>query len=313
MNAERLELLAQVASWYYECDLGQGEIGNRIGLSTSMVSRMLREAREQGLVEIRVRYPFRTNASMELNLRDEFELKQAWVLNESNLPNQENILQRRLGEIGARCLQDQLHEGVKIALGWGTTVHAVILAMPDIYVKGSLVIQISGAMDSGDPDIDGGQLIRMLSQKISGSPRFLHAPLIVEDKTIVNALTTHPTNGKTLDLVREAEVAMIGIGIPPQLQRIGYLSAGDTEHLYELGAVGDVVGYHLDAQGMPVDSPLNQRVVGVDLDTLKTIQTVIAVARGVQKVDAILAALRGRYIDILVTDTKTGRAVLDKK
>ena len=107
MDSERLEYLVQIATWYYEEDLSQGEIARRINLSRSMVSRLLREAREQGLVEIRVRYPLRADHALEKRLCDTFSVSEALVL--ADPPQSSSTRLRCLGEMGALCLQRRLH------------------------------------------------------------------------------------------------------------------------------------------------------------------------------------------------------------
>jgi deoxyribonucleoside regulator len=118
MEEERLDLLAQVAIWYYEEGLDQAAIAERINKSRSMVSRLLDQARAAGLVEVRVHYPLRTDAELEQRLCREFGLACAHVLAEP--PDDYKLLLRRLGELGARALQASLHPGIIIGLSWGT-------------------------------------------------------------------------------------------------------------------------------------------------------------------------------------------------
>ena len=313
IDADRLELLAQVASWYYEENLSQEEIAQRLGRSISMISRMLQEARDSDLVEIRVRYPSRTDPQLEDRLCESFGLSYARVLPNPWIDQNTSIL-RRLGDLGARFLQQQLHDGIRIGLSWGTNVYEVVSAMPNLRVRDALVIQISGAVGSSDPTVDGAQMARWLAEKLNASSRFLHAPLIVENKTIAQALLRDRTNMETLGLISRIEVALVGIGttdpLSAGLQRAGYVTEADVTILRKAGAVGDIVGYHLNADGSPLDISFNQRVVGIDLDTLRSVPLVIAVAHGASKVPAILAVLRGEYIDALVTDVTTASNVL---
>ena len=128
MDQERLDFLAQIAVWYYEERLDQETIAGRINKSRSMVSRLLDQAREAGLVEVKVLYPLRTDAELERRLCDEFGLAHAQVLAEP--PDDYRLLLKRLGELGARCLQQALRPGVIIGISWGTAVHSVVSAMP---------------------------------------------------------------------------------------------------------------------------------------------------------------------------------------
>src|SRR5512144_1765659 len=165
MDADRLDLLAQVATWYYEDGLDQEAIAQRINRSRSLVSRLLEEARQAGLVEFRVHYPLKTDGERERQLCDAFALRDALVL--AQPPADHATLLRRLGELGARYLQGCLHDGILVGLGWGTCVHAVVRAMPTWPVRGAAVVQMIGAVGRGDPLIDGPELARWLAQKLN--------------------------------------------------------------------------------------------------------------------------------------------------
>lgn len=311
-DEERLARLAQVASWYYEEGLDQAAIARRLGCSRSMVSRYLKEARARGLVEIRVRHPLKTDPHLAEALRSAFGLKAAWVL--ADPPADPSALLRRLGELGAQAVQPYLRPGVRIGVSWGTAVHAVVRALPERPVEGAQVIQIIGALGSGDPVIDGPELARWLAAKLGASLRLLHAPLLVESETTAFALRQERAVAETLRQARRVNVALIGIGsVDPalsSLRRAGYLTAADLVALRQAGAVGDVLARALDAEGRPLDHPLNRRVIGLALEDLKRIPLVIAVAGGAAKAPAIRAALRGGYVDLLVTDAAAAAAVL---
>src|SRR5512137_1136426 len=140
MEEDRTDLLAQVAMWYYEEGLDQAEIAARINKSRSMVSRLLDQARESGLVEVKVHYPLRTDAELGARLCTEFGLQSAQVLAEP--PDDYALMLKRLGQLGARCLQQVLHPGIVIGISWGTAVHAVVSAMPGQPIPGATVVQL---------------------------------------------------------------------------------------------------------------------------------------------------------------------------
>jgi DNA-binding transcriptional regulator LsrR (DeoR family) len=312
MEDERLELLAQVAMWYYEERLDQAAIADRIGKSRSMVSRLLDQAREAGLVEVKVHYPLRTDAELEEKLCRTFALQSAHVLAEP--PEDYGLLLKRLGELAARCVTQALHPGIIIGLSWGTGVHAVVRAMPTLPVPDSTVVQLIGAVGHGDPLVDGAALGRWLAQKLGASFRFLSAPLLVEDEGVARALRRERTIEETLSLAAQAEVAIIGIGTPEpefsSLLRAGYLTRAELQALLDQGIVGDVVAHQFDAEGRRLDIPANRRAISLDADALRRIPRVVAVSGGPAKVHAIHAALLGRFCSCLVTDAVAARGVL---
>ncbi len=313
MEDDRLDLLAQVALWYYEEGLDQAAIAERINKSRSMVSRLLDQARASGLVEVKVHYPLRTDAELERQLCEEFGLANATVLAEP--PDDYNLLLKRLGELGARCLQQSLRRGIVIGISWGTAVHAVVSAMPSTTIPDTTVVQLIGAVGHGDPLVDGAELGRWLAQKLGASFRFLSAPLLVEDESLAAALRRERTIEETLALAARADVALIGIGTPqPELSsllRAGYLTRAEIENLIADGVVGDVVAHQFDAQGHWLDIAANRRAISLDAEALRRIPRVIAVSGGVEKARAILAGLRGRFCTCLVTDARAARLVLE--
>jgi deoxyribonucleoside regulator len=313
MDAARADLLAQVATWYYEESLDQEAIGLRINRSRSMVSRLLEEARQAGFVEIHVRYPLKTDAECERRLRTAFGLRDAIVLAQAPVDHQ--ALLRRLGDLGARYLQGQVHDDMRIGVGWGTSVHAVVRSMPFTPVFRACVVQMIGAVGHGDPMVDGAELARWLAQKLNADYHYISAPLLVESAVVAQALLRERSIAETLALAASVEFAIIGIGTVDSglssLLRAGYTSDEELCQLRELGAVGDVMARQLDAQGRLLDVPFNHRVIGLqNIDRLRDIPVVMGVAGGVAKAAAILAALRGHYVNVLVTDGETAGQVL---
>lgn len=312
MGAERLGFLAQVATWYYEDDLTQGEIADRINLSRSMVSRLLREAREQGLVEIRVRYPLKPDRALEKRLCQTFSVSEAIVL--ADPPANEAIRLSCLGEMGAYRLQRQLHDGIRIGVGWGTSVYELVHAMDYLPIPQATVVQVIGSIGSGDPTVDGSEMVHCLAEKLNAASYTLHAPLIVEDEDTARSLLQNRPIRETLALASQSEVILLGVGTTDSeasgMRRAGYVTDGELAILHDNGAVGDILGWHLDPSGAPINHSINRRVIGIDLETLESIPTVIVAASGAAKVPAILATLLGGYPDVIITDAPTASSIL---
>lgn len=309
---ERLELLGQVASWYYEDGLDQAEIAARISKSRSLVSRLLNEARQRGLVEIRVRFPLRRSDELEAGLVETFGLTEARVLAGEQLHY--GSLLRRVGRLGARALQGRIHSDMDVAIGWGAALHAVVNAMPEIQLDDVMVLQAMGSVGDGDPNVDGADLARTLATKIGGGYRTLHAPLIVDRAGTAADLLSNATNAVTLTRAASAGAVIMGIGSIDSrlsgLRRAGYFTDQNLDDLRSRGIVGDVMGYLLDAAGNVTDIPENERVVSLHPDALRSAAWTIGVAAGASKASAVLAAVRGGYFDVLVTDEETASAVL---
>ncbi|MDW8069864.1 MAG: sugar-binding transcriptional regulator [Anaerolineae bacterium] len=311
MYQTRHELLEQVAAWYYEENRTQEEIARRLGLSRSTISRLLQEAREEGIVVIRVNKLINVDAELGATLVRTFSLVDAWVLAEA--PPVSTLIQH-LGELCARFLQRQLHDGIKIGIGWGTAVYETARNVANIPLRDAVVIQLLGAVARGHSTVDGPECARLLAQKLGATIRFLHAPALVESEATALALLQEPAILSTMELIRQVEVAITGIGtIDPELSslhRAGFLTDADLRELARAGAVGDVLGYQFDLQGRVLDISLNRRLIAANQQMLAQIPKVVGVAGGLAKASAILGALRGKFINVLITDARTAAEIL---
>ena len=309
---DRLEFLGQVAAWYFEDGLDQSQIARRIGKSRSMVSRLLQEARDNGLVHIRVTYPLRTDGDLAHTLEREFGLAEARVLVGGHLDH--DAMLRRLGRLGAIALQRRLHSDADVTVGWGNALHAVVRAMPNIQLDGIMVLQAMGSVGGSDSSVDGADLARTLASRLDGDFRFLPAPLIVGSAEAARLLLADRTIAGTLALASTADVAVTGIGSIDSdhsgLVRAGYFDEAHLARLRRAGVVGDFMGHFMDADGRILDIEENHKVVGLRPDQLDGVGTVIGVAGGVDKAPAILATLRAGHLDVLVTDAAAADELL---
>jgi DNA-binding transcriptional regulator LsrR (DeoR family) len=273
---------------------------------------MIQEAREEGVVEITVHYPWKTVPELEETLRSRFRLREARVLLGRDQSLQRIL--RGLGVLAAQYVEGNLAESATLGISWGKAVHTTVRALRPGRRLPVTVVQMVGAIGQGDPLIDGPELARLLASVYGGEYRYLHAPLIVEDARAREVLLEEPRIQETLSLARRADMALVGIGAPQpeisSLLRASYADQGALAQLQAQGVVGDVCARHYDTRGSELDIDLNRRVVGIELEALRKIKHVIGVAGGEAKAAAILGALRGGHVNVLVTDDETARRVL---
>jgi DNA-binding transcriptional regulator LsrR (DeoR family) len=313
---ERDETLAIVASLYYQLDLGQAEIAERFGVSTSKISRMLKQARNRGIVEIKIHMPIPRDVELEQKLIQTFGLRDAVVL-QVGVERDEGRLTQATGRLAASYLQRAIKNfaaGASIGVAWGTSVYAAVSSLPVMNSLKVDVVQLVGGV--GALAVDGPDLSRMVAARLGGRHYDLHAPLVVERVEVRTVLFSEPAVRDGLTRARNVKLAITGIGSvqdnASSFLRAGLLTPNDLENLRASGAVGEMVGRFFTAEGAPAPVEVNQRIIGVELHDLHAIPQVVAVARGLAKVDAILGALRGRYISVLATDDVTARALLEK-
>lgn len=311
---ERDELLATVASLYYRLNQSQAEIADRFGVSTSKISRMLKEARDRGIVEIQIHMPIPRSVELEQELMQRFGLRDAAVLQTGNENDESNLL-RSTGRLAASHLQHaiaQLPVGSSIGVAWGTSVFAAVTALQPMNSLQIDVVQLIGGV--GALAVDSPDLSRVVAAKLGGRHYDLHAPVLVERPSARKVLFSEPTVREALARARGVKLAITGIGsVEDQASsflRAGLLTSADLANLRGAGAVGEMVGRFFNANGSVADTEINQRIIGIELDDLHRIPQVVAVARGLSKIDAILGAMAGRYLTMLATDEFTARALL---
>lgn len=312
LSDERIELLAQVANLYYEQGLGQTEIADQLQVSRSSVSRLLSEARETGVVEIRINFPLTRDHELEQALLADYSLEAAYVLNTKSISAVQSM--GRLARLASSHLQTAITNDMIVGLSWGNAVLETIQAIRRRQSSGIQVVQVIGAAGANDPRIDGPDLARQLAERLGGQYFYLNAPLIVEDSYVREGILGDQRIRKTLDLARRANILLVGIGSTnPQysaLLRAGYITEEELHMISSAGAVGDFCGYHIDIHGTVVETLINKRVVGISLDNVRAIPQVVGVARGLTKAPTILGTLRGGLVNVLVTDDETTREVL---
>lgn len=312
-DLEPRKLLYKIAKAYYDDGLTQQEIGERFGISRIKVSRLLRAARDERVVQITITPLQETNAELERRLETQYGLKEALVVACSG-ENAAAIV-NELGPTAATCLVRCLQGGEVVALSWGTAVLSVVNSLPQMDLPEVRVVQLLGGLGQLEAQTHGAELARRMAQALGAKPRPIHAPGIVKDKMVRDALAMDPQVADTLDLACRADVALVGIGVFEPGSTL--LSSGNTltpEEVRDLkahGVVGDIALQFFGEDGRRIEHAINDRIVGTDLERIKAIPRVIGVAGGPEKARAIRAALQGGLISVLVTDDQTAARLLE--
>jgi len=311
---ERDELLADVAEMYYLEERTQAEISREIDMTRSAVSRMLTEARNKRIVEINVRRPLHFNADLEAALQERFDLQAAHVLT-GQRGDDYTKLRRQLGQAAAAALKDLLRPQLVCGVAWGTTVSATIEALEARDLAPLQVVQLVGVLQSNSHAFNAQALVEIMARKLGGDGTYLYSPFIVENGATAHSIRAIPDVAESLEAGKRCDIALVGIGtvLDPaysSLYQGEHISMATLDQLRQSSAVGDVGGVHIDIDGNPAGGDFNERMVGITGSDLLAIPTRLAVAGSVAKADAILGALRGRYVNLLVTDKKTAEAVL---
>ncbi len=313
LTTGRKKLLYKIAKAYYEDNLTQGQIGKRFGLSRIKVSRLLQQARDEKIVQITIISPQESNAELERKLEARYGLDEAVIVSPSNYDKA--VIVRELGPAAADCLLRYLQGHEVLGLSWGTTLLAVVDALPPKNWPEMKVVQILGGFGRPDAEVHGTDLARRIAQSFGAKPWLLASPGIVSSPMVCDALLADSQISHTLALAARADVALVGIGRPTPgsvVLQAGILTAEELEQLEVCGAVGDIALRFFDAHGQAVEHEINRRILGLELDKIKSAPRVIGVAGGAEKFEVVRAALRGKLITVLVTDDRTATRLLSE-
>lgn len=313
VSPEDAEILASIAEDYYVHGQNQDTIAVRHRISRSYVSRLLRRARELGIVEIRVRRDVQRDLELEEALRERFGLQRCNVVT-TGVHSPEIVL-KRAGQVGATLLSEVIDRTSTLALSWGRGVRSVVEGMRPGKAEAGHVVQMFGGLSTAPSEILSGELVAEAARSLDATHDRLHAPWIVESADLAKALLGEQDIARVLGRAASADVAVVGIGASGQgssalLFNEMYLSRRELEEIDALPTVGDICGRIYDAEGRTCRASAMQRIIGLNLEQLREIPLVIGIATGLQKARAVEAALRGGLVTALVTDSAIAREVL---
>jgi DNA-binding transcriptional regulator LsrR (DeoR family) len=315
-RVDELRMIAKVARMYYGQDLNQKTITEKLQLHQSTISRMLKRARTLNLVRFSIATPPGTFAALEDQLVSRFCLKDAVVVDS---PGEGEVMVRDLGAALAYFLETTLKPGKTIGISsWSRSLFAMVEALsPGDYCSGGKVVQILGGVGTVGSELPAIHLAQRLAANIGAKPVLLQSPAIVGSPEAQRVLSKDPVVQEAASLFEKLDIALIGIGSmePSRMLAVSgnIFSKDERIELQQRGAVGDICFRFYDSDGKPIKSPLMKRVIGIDLAKLRTCKRVVAMAGGAQKVKAILGALRGGLIDVLITDQRTAETLAESE
>jgi DNA-binding transcriptional regulator LsrR (DeoR family) len=312
-------LLIKLARLYYEEGLTHAEIAERLRLSRQKVQRLVVQAREKGIVQILIRPLTGTFDELEKGLEDLYQLREVLIVETTAYDNQ-SVVARELGAGTADYLKRVVRSHDRIVIGWGESLLGMVNALSissSVEVKDLTVIQGLGGLSDPNEEVHASDLTRRLAKHLGAQALLLLAPAVAASKNARKVLLSDQYTSTVLEKARTANLAFMGIGAPRRdsmLVREGsVVSWRNLADLMKQGAVGDINLRYFDALGHRISSQLDERIIGLTLEEISRIELVVGVAGGSAKYNAIQAALKGKLIDVLVTDHVTAQQLLNQR
>lgn len=307
---KRVSLLVNVARLYYEHDYNQSMIADKLQLSRPYISKLIAQARDEGIVTITINDPIQTETSLERQIRQRFALRKVVVVPKSF--SQDNL--HKVGVACARYLNSIISDGDTIGVAWGFTMFTCAqLAIQRQDLSNVTVVQLCGGVSNSNYNIYASEIPKLFAEALSGTSYLLPLPAIMNSMQVKDSVLADHSISQALDYAKQANIALFTLGefgTNNALANAGYIDAHQMNQLEAIGAVGDICAHFINENGELCDKSLDDRTISLPLDEIKKKDYRIAVAIGNQKVRSICGALNGGHLNVLITDEETATTVL---
>jgi DNA-binding transcriptional regulator LsrR (DeoR family) len=300
-------LAARVARQFYLEGISKVDIADRLGISRFRVARLLDSARESGLVRIEIGLPGGAlDAGLSAELCSVFGLRHAFVF---NFPEDGSSLRQRLGEAAGQVLMDLIAPGDVLGLTWSRTLSGLTAALTQL--PPCPIVQLTGAV----PPPDGRdllELVRGVARVGGGTAHVFYAPMLVDDAATATAIRRQGDIAEAFALIPSVTIAVVSIGAwEPGLSTIyDAITPAERAELAAAGVRAELAGVFIGADGRPLATPLDGRMIVAPVPLFTRIPFVLGVAYDAAKCAAVLAAIGGGLVHGLVTHTSLARGLL---
>ena len=312
INSDQRYILKLKAAYYlYEKDYTQVQVADMLGISRVTLSRLIQEAKEEGIIRIEIVdvRNIELNIALEVKIKEQFDLLDVKII---NCPDDDpKELMKRLGQAGARLFEQHVRSGMKIGCAWGRTLEYLVDSLSENKRIDSLeIVTLLGGAGKSFSEIQPNIMAQKLLGKYSGRGYVINAPCFCRTQELRDALMEDPHIQDVLARAAQTDICLIGIGGMPAMDANGLDDQDVIDDLLSHGAVGDVCANYFQKDGSRCDAGISRRTISINPELLRSVKRVIAVAGGANKVQSILGALRGGYVNMLVTDMTTAQAIL---
>ena len=303
-------LAARIAWHHFQEGLTQGAIAELVGISRARVNQVLGEMRASGAVQLRINTPYGPCVEMEAALKDRYGLREAIVVPS---PAPETDVRRVTGMAAGRYLSDIIDEDDVVGVGWGGTIDAAASAMERRSGRNNTVVSFCGGFPKSTP-VNPYDVAARFARILRGPCYYVTAPMFADSAAAAAALLASRSLAETFGQVRTVTVALISaVDLTAQSRSLEYglISEDLRRSLLAAGAVGDICGHYLDADGVSVEHEIRHRIVAPPIEDLLAVPHLVLASGGRQKTPILRAALRRGLAHSLVVDEQAARDLLD--
>ncbi len=304
-NATHTEYI-RIAHYYYNAGMTQQEIALRMGTSRQRINRILTACIDMGIVKITIEGAQGMYLDLETKLEKVFGLKKVRVCDISQ-PDDYNSLGKAIGDL----LKEVVRNGDIIGFGRGKTLAACVRNMPEINDKKLIVTQLMGGQNERHIQTSNDDIVLRFARKTNAESYLIHAPVLVNNKQARDILMSEPTLSDTFNILHSCTIAVCGIGDVASHRQLFEHQIGDEGwQKVKQTATGEICTHFYDENGRRISSSLDERIIALNESEFKAIPLRIGIGGGLFKAPAILGAIRGKFINALVTDFQVAEQLL---
>ncbi len=305
-----VRLMIKVCDLYYNQNISQQQISALLKISRPTISRLLTAAKESGIVKITVSdLDSVKHWELESSLENLYGLREVVIVDDA--PSEEE-LKERLGRIGGRLLSRAVRDDSVVGVSMGTTLRQVVSFVEDPVAENVTFVPLIGGMGQLRMDLHSNSLAEELARKFDGKFIPLHAPARVSSALVRAELMKEESLASALSMGTRLDVAIVGIGYPSEKSAIkatGYYKENEIDSLIERGVAGEICMQFFNENGDTSPYINDNNVIGLELKKLRKVPFSIGIAGGIEKLSAIQGAIRGKYINALITDFECANAL----
>ena len=304
-----LQRTVRVARCYYELGMTQQQIATALDMPRTNVIKRLAQARQSGIVSIRIETPLLENLELADALGERYALDDVEVC--LSHAEDERTLAEQLAIAAAPAVARRLQDAQTIGLGWGVTLKALADRFQPMSLKDAAVVSLLPSLTRRS-SVTRFEATALLATRLDAEGLYLPAPLLCDSKASRDTLVAQPMFEAIHRRALDADIAIVSIGglDSATIRLVGAIDDEDFESVRGAGAIGNFLGYYIDEAGELVDHPVNRRIIGITGTVFRTIPERIMVSAGPSKVAALHAVLARGFLTRLITDQTTARALL---
>ena len=312
-------LIYKVCSLYYEDDMRQQEVSDYLGISRATVSRMLQKGKESGIVRVEVINPVQFSYNkLEKALERKYGLKEVIVVESSALDTKTESVSR-MYERAALYLSQFFKDGDWIGVTMGHTLHNIVKTNRAFEKDKKLMfVPIVGGIGQstiGKVDVQSNRIAQEFSRKFGGTYTQFLSPAVFSEQKAMEYFLKEKSISYIFDDFQKLDTLIMGIGIPQRVEstlvRAGYITGENLEKFARDGMAGDIALHFFDEDGATEKfRAFNDRVAGMPLEMMKKVRNRIGIAGGENRAEAIRGAIKGGFINMLITNIDAAEKLL---